>query len=75
MVHHEPGFYESIEPLKRIMPLLRAKYGERFKSMDISHATDYLYGDRLSLLDERDEFLRESGFREQGRLLVNDSSG
>ena len=64
LVHREPGFFESIEPLKRIVPLLRTKYGERFKSIDISNATTYLYGDRFSLVDEGTAFLRESGLCE-----------
>jgi hypothetical protein len=73
LVHREPGFFESIEPLKRIVPLLRAKYGERFKSIDISQASVYLYGDRF-MSNEEDEFLLASGLREQGRVLVPETS-
>jgi hypothetical protein len=66
LVHREPGFYETIEPLKRIVPLLRTKYGERLKRIDTSGANDYLWGDRFGSIAEGTEILKESGFDSQG---------
>jgi hypothetical protein len=66
-VHREPGFYETIEPLQRIVPLLRTKYGERLKSIDTSGADLYLYGDRIGSIAEAAAILKESGLDNRGR--------
>jgi hypothetical protein len=67
LVHREPGFYETLEPLKRIVPLLRSKYGMRLESIDTSGANLYLYGDRLGSIAEGKQILSESGFGAGGR--------
>lgn len=56
-LHREVIFYESLEPLERLVPLLRQRYGDRLRSIDPSGANLYFLGDRLSSIEEMDAIL------------------
>jgi len=50
IVHREPAWYEGIEPLVRMLPILQEKYGERLHSISIGQgASLYLLGSALQL--------------------------
>jgi len=49
----EIGFYESVWRFNEVKNILKKKYRERFKSLKPSEESEYyLYGDRLSSLNE-----------------------
>ncbi|GEM_PF-950861 len=63
VVHREPVWYETLEPLERILPVLHEKYGKRLVSIFIGEPACYwLLGDRLSILGEYEEVLRKNGY-------------
>ena len=76
VVYSELGFWETIEPLERLVPLLRRRYGDRLKCIDISFAANqYLYGDRLASVEEGRAILQASGFNSDGRSVVDHHDG
>jgi hypothetical protein len=62
IVHREIGFWETTEPLARILPLLRAKYGTHLVSIDLQAAVLYLLGDSYPSFPQMQRILTDSGF-------------
>ena len=63
VVHREPVWYETIEPLERILPVLHEKYGKCLTSIFIGEPACYwLLGDRLSMLGKYEEVLTKNGY-------------
>lgn len=56
-LHREVIHYESLEPLERLVPLLRQRYQDRLRSIDPSGANLYFLGDRLTSVDELNAIL------------------
>ena len=57
VLHRELVYYESLEPLERLVPLLRQRYGNRLRSIDTTGANLYFLGDRSKSIEEMDAIL------------------
>lgn len=47
VLHSQPAFYEDLRPLQDLVPVLEARYGDRFGYLYWNEASVYLLGDSL----------------------------
>nr|WRX71492.1 Sel1-like repeat protein [Actinomycetes bacterium] len=58
-LHRELAVFESTEPARRLLAVMRQRYGDRLRSFDYQPALVYLGGDRLGAVAELDDLVND----------------
>jgi hypothetical protein len=58
-LHRELAVYESTEPARRLLAVMRERYGDRLRSFDYQPALVYLGGDRLGAVAELEDLVSD----------------